>query len=195
MTRFQEMVQQSEKAPASDAAFRLVYDELRALAHAQLRREYGTPTVTPTALVHEVYLRLLGGEDPPDWESKRHFMNLAARAMRRILVDHARRAKAAKRGGDATIVSFTERLGPGRRSPIDRVLDLDRALDAFARVAERAAQVVELRYFAGLTGAEIAGVLGVSRTTVQRDWKAARAWLYRYMDGDDSTLNNTRSHS
>ena len=186
MPVFENLVQQSVDAASSDEAFRLVYDELRAMARAQLRREYGAHSLTPTALVHEAYLRLLGN-GTPSVESRRHFLHLAARAMRRILIDYARRGSAEKRGGGVTHVAFTERLGPGRRHPIERVLDLDRALTALARTAERPAQVVELRYFAGLTGTEIAEVLGLSRTTVQRDWATARAWLYRYMEEDLST--------
>ncbi|NBB87312.1 MAG: sigma-70 family RNA polymerase sigma factor [Bacteroidetes bacterium] len=183
MPVFEDLVQRSVDAASSDDAFRLVYDELRAMARAQLHREYGAHSLTPTALVHEAYLRLLGN-GTPSVENRRHFLHLAARAMRRILIDYARRASAEKRGGGVTHVSFTERLGPGRRHPIARVLDLDRALTALAETAERPAQVVELRYFAGLTGTEIAEVLGLSRTTVQRDWTTARAWLYRYMKED-----------
>jgi len=185
MTAFEQLVAQSTSTARYDEAFRLVYDELKALARAQLQREYGNHSLTPTALVHEVYMRLLGGSKP-DWSSKRHFMRLAARAMRRILVDHARRAKAEKRGGDAPQIAFTEHIGPGHRDTIDLVLDLDRALSSFTSISGRAALVVELRFFAGLTGEEIAQVLDVSRSTVQRDWATAKAWLYRYMEENPS---------
>ncbi len=185
MTAFEQLVAQSESTARYDEAFRLVYDELKALAREQLQREHGNHSLTPTALVHEVYMRLLGGSRP-DWNSKHHFMRLAARAMRRILVDHARRAKAEKRGGDAPEITFTERIGPGHRDTIDLVLDLDRALSSFASVSERASLVVELRFFAGLTGEEIAQILDVSRATVQRDWAAAKAWLYRFMEENQS---------
>ena len=185
MTAFEQLVAQGESTARYDGAFRLVYDELKALARDQLQREYGNHSLSPTALVHEVYMRLLG-DSKPDWNNKRHFMRLAARAMRRILVDHARRAKAEKRGGNVTQVTFTERIGPGHRDTIDLVLDLDRALASFTSVSERAALVVELRFFAGLTGDEIAQMLDVSRATVQRDWATAKAWLYRFMEENPS---------
>ena len=161
---------------AVDALLPLVYDELRALAGGQLRRERDGHTLTPTALVHEAYLRLVGQDAP--WENRAHFFGVASLAMRRVLVHYARRRAAGKRGGGALAVTLHED-GVAGEAPAEDVLALDEALDRLAALAERPARVVEMRFFGGLTQEETAAALGVSVPTVQRDWQAAKAWLGR----------------
>jgi RNA polymerase sigma factor (TIGR02999 family) len=163
-----------------DAAFerltRLVYDELRRRARHCLRGERPNHTLRPTALVHEAYLRLVR-LDQVEWQDRAHFFALAARQMRRILVDSARARRYRKRGGGAVEVTFTESLAVSRSNP--DVVALDEALDLLARHDERKARVVELRFFGGLTNEEIGEALGVSIDTVTRDWQMAKLWLLR----------------
>ena len=154
-----------------------VYGELRRLAARALRGERSGHTLQATALVHEGYLRLAAGT-PPRWRDRSHFYAVAARTMRRILVDHARRRRAARRGGAARPVTLTEGALPAAPPVVD-LLDLDAALEALARHDERKARVIEMRFFAGLTEAETAAALGVSAPTVRLDARLARAWLYR----------------
>jgi RNA polymerase sigma factor (TIGR02999 family) len=155
----------------------LVYKELRRLAHFQLRKERPDHTLQSAALVHEAYLRLVG-LNPPQWESRTHFFAIAAQLMRQILVDYARRHRAAKRGGGAGNLSLDEVPMLSRQKDVD-VLSLDEALKALAEIDPRQSRVVELRFFAGLSLAEISEVLEIAPATVQRDWTAARAWLHR----------------
>jgi RNA polymerase sigma factor (TIGR02999 family) len=154
-----------------------VYPELRRLAAGLMRRERPGHTLQPTALVHEAYLSLVDTERL-DWQSRAHFFGAAANAMRRILVDHARARSAQKRGGADTMVRFDESLGHGAATDV-ALLELDTALERFTAVDERAARVVELRVFGGLTVPEVAEVLDISRRTVDNDWAMARMWLAR----------------
>ena len=169
-----------------------VYAELRRLAHYQLARETDGHTLSTTALVHEAYLRLAdhGGVK---FASRTHFLALAARAMRRVLVDYARRHQAVRRGGphrrgvsleDAENRSDADALRVAARG--DELIALDEALERLARVDPRAARVVECRFFGGLSEAETAEVLGVSRRTVAGDWLVARGWLYQALRPQDS---------
>jgi RNA polymerase sigma factor (TIGR02999 family) len=164
----------------------LVYDELRKLAALRLAEEKPGQTLQATALVHEAYLRLVGGERPglarPDWNSRGHFFAAAAEAMRRILVESARRKRAGKRGGglqrhDAEAASLAA------PEPVEDLVALDEALTHFARNNKQAADLVQLRYFAGLTLPEAASVLGISERTAGRLWAYARAWLRRAVEG------------
>ena len=162
-----------------------VYDELRALADAYMRRERAGHTLQPTALVHEAFLRLLR-LPPGSVQNRIHFFALAAQAMRRILADHARRHRAAKRGGGAVRVPLELVEGGAPATPAgDDVAadDLDAALEDLAKLDERQARVVELRFFGGLSIEETAEVLAVSTATVKRDWLVARAWLHRELRG------------
>jgi len=170
---------------ALDLLFPAVYRELRQQAAGFLRGERSSHTLQPTALAHEVYLRLAGRRDFP-WQNRAHFMAVAARAMRSILVDHARRRRAAKRGGGDTPLSLdTGVMLAAEGSSAPEHDDLDRALTDLARLSDRQARVVELRYFGGLSIEETGEALGISPMTVKRDWATARAWLYRELSGAD----------
>lgn len=167
--------------PALEALTRLVYAELRRLAGSYLRREQMGQTLEPTALVHEAYLRLVDCS-LPDWQSRAHFYGVAAHLMRQILVDHARERNAVKRGGGAAHLSLDENLAVSPEQESDLVA-LDDALERLAACGPRKAQVVELRFFGGLSEDEIAEVLKVSAITVRRDWQFSKAWLLRELTG------------
>ena len=161
----------------------LVYDELRRIASNQLRRERADHALVPTALVHELYLRLVE-QRRTTWQNRAHFFGLAAKLMRRILVDHARAEHAEKRGGQLTRVSLQDVLDdnpPGTQvaEVVDDVLAIDDALKRLAIIDEDQARIVELRFFAGLSVEETAHVLARSPRTVKREWRLAKAWLYR----------------
>jgi RNA polymerase sigma factor (TIGR02999 family) len=172
----------------SDAASRLlplVYDELRNLAAQKLAHEPSGQTLQPTALVHEAYLRLTGAPQGQRWESRGHFFAAAAEAMRRILVDNARRKHGAKHGGGRRRVPLAE-FHRVAESPED-LLDLDDSLTRFAAEEPDKAKLVQLRFFAGLSTPEAAAALGVSVATAERWWAYARAWLYSELQGDDES--------
>jgi RNA polymerase sigma factor (TIGR02999 family) len=166
-------------AAALDRVVPLVYDELRRIASRRLRGESRGHPLQATALVHEAYLRLVD-VDRMTLTSRAHFLGLAATLMRQILVDHARRQRADKRGGGVTMLSLDEALPAVWTSSVD-VLALDEALDALSAIDSRQCRVVELRFFAGLTIDEAAEALGVSPATVEREWALAKAWLYRQL--------------
>jgi len=157
----------------------LVFTELRVLAGIYLKRERPGHTLQPTALVNEVYLRLVDREQVT-WENRAHFFGLAARMMRRLLVNHAEARRAEKRGGGAAKVSLDEAVLPGCAPEVD-VLGLDAALQELERLDPRQGQVVEMRYFSGLSIAETAEALQISPATVKRDWETAKLWLRRRM--------------
>lgn len=157
----------------------LVYDELRQLARRQLRGERNGHTLQPTALVHEAYARLVD-QDSVQWQGRTHFFAVAAQTMRRVLVDHARKRHAAKRGGHAIQITLDATLAVADRRDVD-VIALDDALNALATLDATQAKLVELRYFSGLGIEETAKVLGISSATVRREWATAKAWLYREM--------------
>ena len=165
-------------ADAAAELLPLVYDELRRVAAGKLAREMAARTFQPTALVHEAWLRL-GGDAQPQWKGRGHFFSAAAEAMRRILIDHARRKQAARRGGGAEHVSLDKTgLDVGVSETDDEeLLLLNDALDALAAKDPRRADLVKQRYFVGLTFEEAAEAMGVSVRTVKRDWTYARAWL------------------
>jgi RNA polymerase sigma factor (TIGR02999 family) len=166
---------------ALDRLLPLVYDELRRIAHRELRRERPDHTLSTTDVVHEAYLKLRDHPSVAPGEQVR-FLAVAATAVRRALVEHARRRDALKRGGGQRPVTFDdEAVVPEERS--DDLLALDEALTRLAALDERLAQVVECRYFGGLTEDETAAALGVTSRTVRRDWVKARAWLYRELHG------------
>ena len=173
------------RSEALDKLVPLVYDELRRLARLQMRDQARDHTLQPTALVHEAYARLIGLE--LDWQNRTHFLSMAARTMRRVLVDHARAQRAAKRGAGAVQVSLHDFHAQTEIS-FD-LLAIDEALQGLGRQDERAMMAVELQYFGGLTGREIAEYLEVSPATVERDLRFARSWLRRELaserEGED----------
>jgi RNA polymerase sigma factor (TIGR02999 family) len=169
------------EAQALEQLVPILYNELQRLAHYHLLRERDGHTLQTTALVHEVYLRLCSQEEPP-WENRAHFFAVAARMMRRILVDYSRRHDAGKRGGGAVRAPLEEALTVPVQERFDLVA-LDSALDELATFDARKCQVVEMRFFAGLHAREIAAVLGTTEATVRRDWIIAKGWLYRYLEG------------
>jgi RNA polymerase sigma factor (TIGR02999 family) len=155
----------------------LVYDELRRVAKRFLNRERQGHTLQATALVHEAYMKLLGQREV-NWQNRAHFFGVAAQAMRRILVDRARARLADKRGGANKPISLDEAVAIDHE-PSAELMALDEALTRLARLDPEQAKVVELRFFAGLTVEETAAVLGVSDSTIKREWRVARAWLHR----------------
>jgi RNA polymerase sigma-70 factor, ECF subfamily len=157
----------------------LVYDELRVLARRCLRRERHDHTLEPTALVHEAYARLID-QNQVAWQGRAHFFAVAAQTMRRILVDHARKRQAARRGGGGLRMSLDGAVVSGERRDVD-ILALDHALTGLTALDATQCRIVELRYFAGLTIEETAEALGSSPATVKREWAIARAWLQREM--------------
>jgi RNA polymerase sigma factor (TIGR02999 family) len=162
---------------AAEQLLPLVYDELRQLAAQKLAREKPGQTLQATALVHEAYLRLVDAEKVRHWDSRGHFFAAAAEAMRRILVDGARRRRAQKRGAGLDRIDLPELAGPAEDEPVD-LLALDEALQKLEALHPQKAQVVKLRFFAGRTLEETAQALGIARATAQRHWAWARAWLY-----------------
>ena len=167
---------------AARQIFAHVYDELRRMAAGMMRRERVDHTLQSTALVHEAYLRLVNDSVVP-WENRAHFFGIAARAMRQILVDHARQKAAAKRGGGWDRITLDERLGI-QAAPEVEVLHLEAALNRLGEMDSRMARIVELRVYGGLTAEEVALVLGVSRRTIQDDWRVAKMWLARELAGE-----------
>jgi RNA polymerase sigma factor (TIGR02999 family) len=169
---------------AFDRLVPLVHDELRLLARRYMRRERADHTLQTTALVNEAYLRMIGASQV-DWQSRAHFFAIAARVMRRILVDSARRRRAPQRGGAVSHMPLDEALIPATARQPDLVA-LDDALQKLESEYPRKSRVVELRYFGGMKLEEAAVVLGVSRDTVKRDWRFAKMWLLRQLDGERS---------
>jgi RNA polymerase sigma factor (TIGR02999 family) len=168
---------------ALDSLMPLVYEELRRLARHYLQQERPGHTLQSTALVHEAYVRLIG-QNPPEWKSRAHFFGVAARLMRQILVDHARNHQAVKRGGNSLKLTLHEGLVGRKEKDVD-LLALDDALNNLAELNPQQSQIVELRFFSGLTIEDTSEVLGVSPATVKRSWTTARAWLFREMNGSE----------
>ena len=167
--------------------FELVYTELRRIAAVRIKAERAEHTLSATALVHEAYLRMSGATETI--ENRTHFLLVAARAMRHILVDHARARRAGKRGGEVNRISLEEVNVAAAPSDV-QLVGLNDALDRLAEISPRQSQVVELRYFAGLTEEQIAESLGVTRRTVNRDWAMARAWLYAQLNVTGGTSDD-----
>ncbi len=168
---------------AAEQLLPLVYDELRKLAAAKLAQEKPWQTLQATALVHEAYVRLLGGQREQSWDNRGHFFAAAAEAMRRILVEQARRKKSQRQGGDRVRRELNEDAMaiPVDGAEADRILAIHEALTGLEAESPRKAQLVKLRFFAGMTLEEAAAALGVAVPTAKRDWAAARVWLYRRM--------------
>jgi RNA polymerase sigma factor (TIGR02999 family) len=157
--------------------FEMLYGDLRRLAASRMRSERESHTLTPTALVHEAYLRLMDRAEV-SCKDRGHFLAVAAQAMRRILVDHARARRAGKRGGRMEPLDLDAAQNLAAPSTDAQIVAIDEALEALRQISPRQSQVVELRYFGGLTEEEVAEALGVNRRTINRDWQMARAWLH-----------------
>ena len=162
---------------AFDRLFQLAYEELKSVARRELRRERAGDALHATGLVHEAYLKLMDQAEM-EWQGRAHFLAIAARAMRQILIDYSRRRLSRKRGGDWQRVTLTSER-TALKVQLDELLALDSALSRLGSIDERARRVVEYRFFGGLSEKEIACLLGVTERTVQREWARARAWLYK----------------
>jgi RNA polymerase sigma factor (TIGR02999 family) len=181
-----ELVLDLKTGPAAAGRiFPIVYNELRRIAHRVLRDERPGHTLDTTALVHETYLRLVDANRVP-WEDQTRFLALAATAMRRILIDYARSRRAAKRGGDRVAVDL-DRIELAGDDQVDALVALDDGLERLAELSPRLVQVVECRFFSGMTEAETAAALGVTDRTVRRDWLKAKGWLAATMGSDPTS--------
>ena len=188
VTRILSAVEQGDPR-AAEQLLPLVYDELRKLAAARMAEERADHTLQPTALVHEAYLRLVGGAQASDWDGRGHFFASAAEAMRRILVESARRKIRLKRGGGNSQAEFPDDL-PAPAAPVEDVLAVSEALDELAAQNATAGELVKLHYFAGFTIEQSADLLGISHRTAYRTWAFARAWLFRTLGGGASPEGN-----
>ena len=179
MTEITRILSRMERgdAGAAERLLPLVYDELRKLAAARLANEQSSPTLQATALVHDAYIRLVDVEQAQSWDSRGHFFAAAAEAMRRILIDAARRRESLKRGGNLKRLELPEIAAPVDDEGLN-LLALDEALESFEQQHPEQARVVKLRFFAGCTLEQTAEFLGISRATAQRHWAFARAWLF-----------------
>jgi RNA polymerase sigma factor (TIGR02999 family) len=184
VTRILNAIERGE-AKATDDLLPLVYEELRLLAAQKLSHEFPGQTLQATALVHEAYIRLVGG-DPHDWNSRGHFFAAAAEAMRRILIDNARRKKSVKHGGDRERIGLTDANLTVETPSVD-LLAVNEALDKLSRAEPAVAELVKLRYFAGLTIDQIAEIQNISRRTVTDHWIYARSWLAREVASGSGT--------
>ena len=190
MTDVTQILSQIEhgNSAAAERLLPLVYDELRKLASVKLANEKPGQTLQATALVHEAYMRLVGHAPTQQWDSRGHFFAAAAESMRRILVDNARKKAALRRGGSAKRLSL-EQIQPAADSQDENLVALDEALNRLERVDKAHAELVKLRYFAGLSIPEAAKALGISVTTANRYWAYARAWLHEELQSDGEDRN------
>jgi len=184
ITRILEDLRGMDRRDVFDHLLPLVYDELRALARVRLGHERPDHSLEATGLVHEVYMRMLAGQSP-SWNDRRHFFNAAAQAMRRILIEHARERGQIKRGGGRIRVTLGD-VEVGVGLPLEDILALDEAILRLEEQDARTAEVVHLRFFAGLSVEETANALEVSERTVKREWAVARAWLYEALKEAES---------
>jgi RNA polymerase sigma factor (TIGR02999 family) len=176
---------------ALDKLLPLVYNELRRLAHVYLTKERPDHTLQTTALVHEAYMKLID-QRSVNWENRAQFFAISAQAMRRILLDNARRRSAGKRGSGGQKVSLEELADLAAESADESLIALDAALQKFEEVDPQQSKIVELRYFAGLTIEETAELLNISPSSVQREWNSARAWLYKFITGSPEASGDSK---
>lgn len=181
ITQYLSAARQGDRV-ALDQVFARVYDEVRRIANAQVRRAGGENTLTTTSVVHEAYLKLAGGA-PVEWADRAHFFAVAARAMRQVLLNHARSHLTKKRGGGRPLSLDDVTIAIDARAA--ELVDMDVALERLTELDARLGQVVELRYYAGLSVEETAEILGVTDRTIKRDWRTARAFLYRELYGSE----------
>ena len=178
ITQLLNEVQDSEQA--YDELFPLIYQELKQLAFSNLQSESNDITISKTELVHEVYLKMIN-QEMVEFENRNHFLAIASRCMRQILIDHARKRKAKKRGGDKETLTYIDQLFKVDEQA-GEMMDLDQKIDELGELNERLAKIVEMRFFGEMKIAEIADVLEVSERTVKRDWAKARGWLYKELE-------------
>ena len=171
---------------AADKLYDLIYDELRIVAERYMRSQPKDHTLQATALVNEAYVRLVEQKEAT-WQNRAHYLGVAAKAMRSVLVDHARRKRSAKRGGSRIAAPFEDGERLGAEPPVD-IAGLDEALKSFGELYPRKAKIVELRFFGGLSVEEAARLLDISTPTVKRDWRMAKAWLRRELEGSESDV-------
>ena len=188
ITRILTSIERGEPA-AAEQLLPLVYDELRSMARAKMAHEVAGHTLQPTALVHEAFLRLVGDPAEERWQGRAHFFAAAAEAMRRILVDNARRKKRLRRGGDRQRVELDD-LNLSISAPVEELLRIDEALSRLAAEDETAALLVKMRYFAGMTVDEAAKTLEISRATAYRHWTYARAWIRCELEAEASNSSS-----
>ena len=181
VTQILSRLEKGESTAANDL-LPLVYAELRKLAAARLVREQANQSLQPTVLVHEAYLRLVDVDNRQSWTGRGHFFGAAAEAMRRILVEHARKKQTQKRGGDRVRVELQEESAV-TEGPTEDILDLDQALSRLHEAWPEQAELVKLRYFAGLTLPEVSRAMGISLSTAERYWRFARVWLFSQLSG------------
>ena len=186
VTRLLVQIDDGNRA-AADELLPLVYEQLRFLARQKLQHEPAGQTLQGTALVHEAYVRLVGSGNRQNWQGRRHFFAASAEAMRRILIDNARRKRSEKHGGNLRRQELQEVPDGNQDMSQDDLLEISEALDKLAAVDPQKAELVKLRYFAGLTLPEIAELLGISRATASRYWTYARAWLFHEIFGDEES--------
>ena len=185
VTRLLEAARGGDRT-AFEQLFPLIYEEMRKRAHQQRQRWHGDYTLNTTALVHEAYLKLVD-QKQADWTSRAHFLAIAARAMRQILLDYAKRRRTKKRGGDAPKLSLDEMQGGGGNALVlteeraEALVNLDEALEGLMQMDERQSRIVECRFYGGMTIKETGEALGISPATVTREWAVAQAWLYQAM--------------
>lgn len=180
VTKLLQKVQEGSNE-AYDELFPLIYKELKRLAYSKLKQGWDDMTLSETALVHEVYIKI-ADQDSLTAKNKSHFMAIAARCMRQILIDHARKKKREKRGGNQRDITFIDELMEVHYQA-EELIDIDAKLKELARIDERLAKVVELRFFGKLPIYQVAQVLDISKSTVKRDWDKARGWLYKELKG------------
>lgn len=180
VTKLLQKVQEGSNE-AYDELFPLIYKELKRLAYSKLNQGWDNMTLSETALVHEVYIKI-ADQDSLTAKNKSHFMAIAARCMRQILIDHARKKKREKRGGNQRDITFIDELMEVHYQA-EELIDIDAKLKELARIDERLAKVVELRFFGKLPIYQVAQVLDISKSTVKRDWDKARGWLYKELKG------------
>lgn len=179
VTQLLKNVQQGSEE-AYDTLFPLVYEQLKKLAFSQLQKERDDITISKTELVHEVYIKMVNQQEVV-FESRNHFMAIASRCMRQILIDHARKYQAKKRGGDKKKVTYIDKLLKAKEKA-SKLVRVDEKIDELAQMNKRLSEIVEMRFFGDMTMAAIADVLDLSERTVKRDWAKARGWLYKELE-------------
>lgn len=173
-----ELGEKEDDSEAYNQLFELVYDELKKIAHSRLQQEYNTHTYSKTALVNEVYLKMFT-QDEIKASNRSHFYAIASRCMRQILIDYARKKKAQKRGGEQKDLTYIDELFKQQQQKAQELIDIDTALKELSELNERLCDVIEMRFFGEMTIEDTAEALGVSESTVKRDWMKARGWLYQ----------------